>query len=261
MEFIQTNDADIIAPLRVALYEQLQGPIDGMWEALYIANAQDYLIEKEGQTIGYCCIDAQKSLLQIFLDNAHRALMDSSIEALIASGLIASAKLSSIEPAAFNAALGHSKAIKKNTLCYAFSKHPLVEAKRLELHPVSTDYADGIRAFFKSQIGFEDNFGYTDNLIARKELFKIENHKSLIATGECRISDAQPGIADLGVVVSTESRRHGIATQILLQLANASLRDGHTPICSTTVDNIGAQKAIEKAGFYCAHIIFDIVFS
>lgn len=49
------------------LYQNLSAPIGAMWEQLYIASSQHYLIDNEENTRGYCCINSEDCLVQIFL--------------------------------------------------------------------------------------------------------------------------------------------------------------------------------------------------
>jgi predicted acetyltransferase len=117
-----------------------------------------------------------------------------------------------------------------------------------------------IKSFLNKQVGMDDTFGYTENLVARKEIFMLKELNTIVATSECRMSDSQPGIADIGLIVNEKYRGKGIGTRILKQQVNSVLKAGSRPICSTTLDNIASRKAIEKSGFYCSNIIFDINF-
>lgn len=259
MKFIKTNHGRVIHKLRSDLYARFMAPLDAMWESLYIASAQPYLIEELDQPIGFCCIDEEDSLLQIYLVEAYNHLMHRTIKSLIDSGLITSAKLSSIEPISFNACLTISKSIQTNTLCFHYSGQPM-KHEPLNIVPVHEGDIPEVRTFLKEQIGFDDTFGYTANLVTRQELFMIKEKGDLMATSERRMSDSQPGFADLGVIVNRKYQGRGLATRVLNQQAENVLKLNRRPICSTTHDNVASQKAIEKAGFYCAHIIFDIQF-
>ncbi|MBL4838492.1 MAG: GNAT family N-acetyltransferase [Kordiimonadaceae bacterium] len=77
---------------------------------------------------------------------------------------------------------------------------------------------------------------------------------------ERRISDTQKPYADVGMVVAKDWRRKGLATAILQQLALLCRGEGLRAICSTESGNIGAQKAIENAGFISTQRILDISF-
>ena len=259
MKFI-SSDSPTISAYRQQLYQQLTAPIDGMWEQLYIANANVFLIRQHDQTLGYCCIDENKCLNQLFLLEKFIALMDKVVGALIDQEMIVMAHLSSNTPVAFNACLFHAKSVQTNTFCFLHPNQPMETDFSMALSPVWEDEIPAIKVFFKEQVGMDDNFGYTQNLVDRKEIYRIMEGGSIIATSECRLSDTQPTYADLGMIVHHQHRGKGIATQILKTQVNRVLAMGRKPICSTTYDNIASRRAIEKAGFYCAHIIFDINF-
>ena len=261
MNFIKTEDTALIAEFRKELYRRFTTAIDGMWEAAYIASAQAYLVEDAGLTIGYCCIDSKKNLVQIFLRSEYNDLMTSVVHNLIELKLISSAQLSSIDPISFNACLFHSKSIQTNTFCFQYSNKQSEQEPVLNLELVSKEDSPGIITYFKNQIGFDDNFGYTENLVERKELYMIKDSENIIATGECRLSDSQPDFADLGVIINKAHQRKGLGSKVLYQLAQKAQKAKRQPVCSTTHDNIASKKAIEKAGFYCSHIIFDIHFT
>lgn len=260
MKFIKTNDITIINQFRTALYQQFVAPIDAMWELLHIASSQSYLIESENQRMGYCCIDEGKSLTQIYLDKANNYLMSTAIDALIEAKLINSAKLSSIEPVSFNACLGRSTSIKTNTYCYQYAGKTLESKPVLEINQATTEDIDKVQTFLKNQIGFDDTFGYVANLVNRKEQYIAQEGETIIATGECRLSDTQSEVADVGMIVNKDYQKKGIGTRMLAALIKKAEATKRKPICSTTHDNVASQKAIARAGFYCSHIIFDIGF-
>ncbi|MDY8136242.1 GNAT family N-acetyltransferase [Aquimarina sp. 2201CG5-10] len=261
MNFRITENEDDIKHLRTQLYLQLTAPIDAMWELLYIGSSKNYIIEKNDETIGYCCIDNDKNLLQLFLLKEYNVHVDLTIKSLIESKLINSARLSSNEPKVFNSCLLHSKSIEPNTYCFQHSNIIKKTDTSIDLKLVSENNISKIKSFLKEQIGMDDTFGYTENLVNRKEIYMLEESGEIIATSECRWSDTQLDIADLGVIVHKKHQGKGIATQILQLQAQRVLQSNKKPICSTTTDNIGSKKAIEKAGFYCSNIIFDIRFN
>lgn len=261
MKFIKTDPTASIQILRTQLYQSLTAPIDAMWELLYIASAQHYTIENDNNQIGYCCIDEKGSLLQIYLVDEFRAQMLKTIETLIDENLITSASLSSNEPIAFNACLTLSESMKPNTYCFQHSNLPIETDSSLNIEAVSQTDIPAIKEFFREQIGMDDTFGYTQNLVDRKEIFMVKEGKGIIATSECRLSDTQPEIADLGIIVHKDFQGKGISTQIFQLQVNRVLALNRRPICSTTADNIASQKMIAKAGFYCSTIIFDLSFA
>ncbi len=261
MNFIKSDITPTIKDLRTKLYQQLTAPIDAMWELLYIASSQHYLIEKDKNTLGYCCINEEGCLIQLFIEAAYLSKTNKVIEALIDAKLITSAALSSNEPVAFNACLFHSTSIKPNTFCFEHLNQPMKVHAPLNIELVTTKNIRAIKLFLKEQVGMDDTFGYTENLIARKEIFMIKESGIIIATSERRISDTQSEIADVGIIVNKDYQGRGIATKIMQMQVNRVLKEGRKPICSTTLDNTASRKAIERSGFYCSNIIFDIRFS
>ncbi|TRX72689.1 GNAT family N-acetyltransferase [Carboxylicivirga sp. M1479] len=259
MNFIKTDITETINDLRSQLYLSLKAPIDAMWEQLYIGSSQHYLI-KDKETLGYCCINEEGCLTQIFLTKNHLSLMDEVIKELISSGLIKTASLSSNEPVAFNACLVHSKSVKANTFCFQHLNKEVELNTNLNVELVTTDDIPLVKLFLKEQVGMDDTFGYTENLVARKEIFMLKEAEIIVATSECRMSDSQPKIADLGIIVNRNFQGRGLATQIMKMQVNRVLKAGRKPICSTTLDNVASRKAIEKSGFYCSNIIFDMNF-
>lgn len=261
MKFIKTDHDANIQPFRKQLYTQLMAPIDAMWELLYIASSQPYLILLGNQKVGYCCIDSHGCLLQLFLKDNYLQLMHEVIASLIRSDLITKASLSSSTPIAFNGCLFHAQSLSTNTFCFAHPNKRMELGHTLDLQVVAEEEIPAIKVFLKQEVGMDDTFGYTENLVARGEIYRAMEGDTILATSECRLSDSQPGYADLGMIVNSQYRGRGFATEILKWQVNRVLAMGRRPICSTTQDNEAAQKAIKKAGFYCSNIIFDLHFT
>jgi predicted acetyltransferase len=259
MNFTKTDNSTI-SHLRSQLYQKLTAPIDAMWEQLYIASSQDYLIENNSKTYGYCCVNSEGCLVQMFLLEEHGAKMEKVITTGIDTKLITSASLSSNEPVSFNTGLALAKGIKANTFCFEHVNIPIDVASTLKVELATTVDIPAVKAFLKAQVGMDDTFGYTENLVSRKEIFVVKASDVIIATSECRMSDSQLGVADLGIIVNKDFQGKGIATQVMKMQVNRVLEANRKPICSTTVDNVASRKAIEKSGFYCTNIIFNMSF-
>jgi predicted GNAT family acetyltransferase len=260
MILIKTEASNLISELRAKLYLKLKAPIDAMWEQLYIASSQHYLMESNNQTYGYCCINDEKSLVQLFLIDEYKSKMENVVVELINSNLITSASISTNEPNLFNWCLALSSSIKVNTYCFEHTNTYKEVDSNLNMELVTAESIPQIKMFLKDQVGMNDTFGYTENLVSRKEIYMVKDSNVIIATSECRISDSQPEIADLGIIVNRDFQGKGIATQVMQKQVNRVLKAKRKPICSTTLDNVAARKAIEKSGFYCTNIIFDICF-
>lgn len=260
MKFTQTTDLEKISGLRQQFYQTLSGPLDGMWESLYIGGADNYLIQVQDEEVGYCCIDGDRSMVQAFLLPGYEGEMGRLVDVLVKESLVSSAKLSSIEPISFNACLSRASSCEVNTFCYAFSAVKMV-SNEIEMEQVALTDVPEVKAYFKAQIGFDDTFGYTQNLVMRQELYWLKDGDEVIATGECRLSDTQPTIADVGVVVNRAYQGKGRGRKVLKWLAGRARQSNRQPVCSTTKENIASQKAIQGAGFHCTHVIYDMELS
>jgi predicted acetyltransferase len=258
MNFTKTQNTEAINILRSKLYQKLTAPIDAMWEQLYIGSSQHYLIENNIKAYGYCCINNQNCLVQLFLLEEYNIKMEQVISALVDTKLISSASLSSNEPISFNTCLLLSKSIQPNTLCFEHTNITIDMESTLNVELVTTVDISSVKKFLKEQVSMDDTFGYTENLVSRKEIFMLKEDEVILATSECRMSDSQPEIADLGIIVNRDFQGKGIATQIMQMQVNRVLKANRKPICSSTLDNAASRKAIEKSGFYCTNIIFDI---
>jgi predicted acetyltransferase len=260
INFKKSEHADIQS-FRQVYYQQIIAPLDSMWESLYIQQSTPYLIQLEEIEIGFCCIDSEKSITQAYIQSSHQYLMQAVITQLIKEKLANSAKLSSIEPISFNAALYLSKSIEKDSINYQYIPAQTQQTvANLSLQLGQKADADKLRAYMKEEFGFDDNFGYTDERIERQEIYYLSDSEGVLATGECRLSDSQPRFADIGMSVRANQRGKGVATNVLAQLVQLAKNQNRIPICSTTVGNIAAQKAIVRAGFSPSHIIFRINF-
>ena len=170
--------------------------------------------------------------------------MEEVISSLIDSKLIRSASLSSNEPISFNVCLAKSKAIKINTFCYQHSNKHINVKSTLNLELVSSEDIPAIKTFLKEQVGMEDTFGYTENLVSRNEIFVIKEEETIISTTECRMSDSQPEIADLGIIVNKDYQGKGIATEIMKMQVNRVLKANRKPVCSTTLPVLKSSSAL-----------------
>lgn len=82
---------------------------------------------------------------------------------------------------------------------------------------------------------------YCIGLIEKRELVLFLLHGEIIGTGEKRLNERQQGYASLGVTVSKEYRRRGLASYILFHLKTDCYEHQLVPICSTSINNIGSQ--------------------
>lgn len=105
-------------------------------------------------------------------------------------------------------------------------------------------YKDNVKSYeFYKKVGFE--------VIS-------EQQNEIIATVECRISKSSKNIANIGMTTSDKYRKKGIATYVVNHIRKEANKKGFNVICSTSAENIGAQKSIERAGMKLYHTMYKI---
>jgi GNAT superfamily N-acetyltransferase len=261
---IEKSDHGKLSDLKKLYLKQLPAPRDGMWET-FVMMADHYAITSAEKTIGYFVINSEQQILQFYVEGTYDSsdIFQQIIDEMKPPGAVAMTS----EPEFLSHCLDHQKSVTVNALMYHFEKDTPI---------AGANFPDGyeFRTVQESELSTAVNFAhetlgadqgwlsmYYGDLIKRKELFGLWDGKTLIATGERRVSETQKPYADVGMIVSTTHRGQGLATMILQKLLNLCGEKGLSAICSTEKDNVGAQKAIAKAGFIDHHRIVEFKFN
>jgi len=259
-----------ISHLKQAYFTQSTAPLDGMWHFGFALMSAHFGFYEQQQLVGYCCINGEGYMLQFYL--ADDAKTDSKqLFTLIAEqnsaviGEVKGAFVSTAEPHYLSLCVDQSSVLNVNALMYQQTKRSTESKKNdLQLKLAEPEQLSAFVEFAATNIGAPEQWltGYFSNLISRKELFGYWHEGELLATGECRLFDEhQTEYADLGMIVGQSQRGKGIATQVLNWLVNCANKRGLTPICSTESGNLGAQKAIQRAGLVALNRIVQIDFN
>jgi len=260
----------ILNSLKEAYFKASTSPLDGMWHFGFVPMAEHFGFYKNENLVGFCCHNDDKYLLQFYLSDTAQVLAK-DLFTLIANGESAvigevhGAFVSTAEPQYLSLCLDNSSTSKVNTLMYQHSgKNTKEVIDNKELVLAKNDELALLVDFANNAIGAPKEWltGYFGNLIKRHELWYYSVDGKIVATGECRRFDEfQTHYADVGMIVSPDYRGQGIATQVLNQLISIAEEQGLKAICSTESSNIGAQKAIRKAGFVAPNRIvqFDFI--
>ncbi len=257
----ETSDARACATMRDDYLNSLYAPKDGMWES-FVDMGSFFLVKKGGEIIGYLVLNQDNYLIQIYARADATEVFASAIKEL---GIVGSFVATS-EPDFLRLSQEQQKSVAVNAHMYYVPKDVQMPKPGLadgsEFRVLSTQDFEGAVLFALDVLGAPEDWlrGYYAERIERGELYGLYQDGKLIAAGECRLSPMQENIADLGMVVAPAYRKKGIATEVLGLLLEKCEEEGWTPICSTENDNIGAQKAIQKAGFVPYHRILQIKF-
>lgn len=258
-----------ISHLKQAYFALSTAPLDGMWHFGFVPMASHFGFYEQEQLVGYCCINGEGYLMQFYLADEAKAdakalftLIAEQNSAVI--GTVNGAFVSTAEPQYLSLCLDNSSTFTVNALMYKqVTAATNTNTAKLELKLAEPEQLNTFVEFAVTNIGAPAQWlsGYFGNLINRKELFGYWCEGELLATGECRLFDEyQTDFADLGMIVAQSQRGRGIATQVLNCLVSLANERGLTPICSTESGNIGAQKAIKRAGLTPLNRIIQVEF-
>jgi len=237
---------------------QLVAPMDDMWAAFSDGGAHHALLV-EGEEAGSCSVDAEARLLRFFVLPAFlqhsEALLRLTIRELGVDHMMAS----TVDPTFLSSALDVASKVESHTLMFA----PTVEAQVPGLEGLTVaEMGDHGRIvdFQVAALGAPREFldPYSRGRLESRELILFEEGSRIVCVGELRPDVQQPGVAQVGVIVHQEERGRGVASQMLSSLVQRSRADGLRPYCSTEKENVGARRAIERAGFRAHHRILRI---
>ncbi|MEE8522432.1 MAG: GNAT family N-acetyltransferase [Thermoanaerobaculia bacterium] len=265
IEIVETPSADDLADLRRDYLASLSAPLDGMWEA-FAAMGRQLEIRSVGERAGYFSLNDQGQLLQFHVAEPLASAAAKLFAAVVARDEVKGAMVSTADPLFLGVCLDIHKTLRVHTYLYrdhhrravalegaAETSFELVEANELEA------IAELQRESLDQDLG-DWLIGYLERLIARRELYALRLEGEILATGEARQSESQPPFVDLGVITVRRHRGRGVASQVLGRLKQLCYERELVPICSTTVENAGARRAIAKAGFVSRHRLLEVVF-
>lgn len=252
-----------IADLKVKYRATATAPLDGMWEA-FTGMAEQFSIGGCKDSSGFCAVNDEQKMLQFFAlppANAPAAFRQAMTELKVTGAVVSTA-----EPAFLALCMDHQKSVSEHAIMYHMADDTDYDSAQfpggMTLRLMNATDLQKAVGFAAKTIGADTGWleHYFGGLITRGELYGLFDDDALVSTGECRPSSTQPAFADVGMIVSTDHRGKGIATNVLRCLIEETKSRGLEPICSTECTNIPAQKAITKAGFTAYHRILEITF-
>lgn len=259
--FAPANPAEL-SGAKANYLQRTVAPLDGMWQS-FVEMGNHYSIERQSESIGYYVVNSDNHLLRFSLNE--RANSNAIFDQLLSDKKFASAVVSTAEPDFLTLCMDYQSSISVNAIMYQDQGRKLDGKPNFELDEfrlVQDIERNQAIEFAAQAMGANRDWlnGYYSQRIQREELYGLWIEGQLAAAGECRLSDSQKSIADLGMVVAKSQRGRGVATAILCRLRKHCNESGLTAICSTERDNVAAQKAITRAGFDSNHRILNVEF-
>ncbi len=239
-----------ITNMRNDYYNQLTAPMDDFWEEGIIPSCDFYTISTS-KIIGYYAVDDEGVLLQFYLVNTTN--YDEIFKEVVLLQNIKRFYAATYDPLLYNACKKLNATQAENT--YLYSQDTLYEP----ITPIDgITYRIATKEDVHTAVGYNESkldetglwlTGYYTKLIQKNGLYFFLLNGEIIGTGESRKSASSINISNIGVTVSKDHRRKGIAEYIINTMRVLNNKLGYHTICSTTVDNIGSQKTLLKCGY------------
>lgn len=269
LEIKKNTVTEQLSDLKQQYMELTTAPLDGMWLCGFVPMAKHFGFYEGDTLVGFCCINEEGYLLQFYLCSEFETQASPLLHSILTqndspTGKINGAFASTAEPLYLSICLDTFSTFKVSTLMYQLSNRPQKAYKLepvLQMKVVTIEQLAEAVDFAKKALGAPEKWltEYFTNLINRQELRGFWKKGQLLATGECRgFDDYQQEYADLGFIVDESQRGKGLGTQVLRHLICVAVKKGLQPICSTEKTNIGAQKAMSRAGLFASNRIIQL---
>ncbi|WP_458778122.1 GNAT family N-acetyltransferase [Desulforhopalus sp. 52FAK] len=254
--------------LKQQYLQKTTAALDGMWLRGFVPRASHFGFYENEELVGYCCINDDGYVLQLYVCQEFQDQAGLLFEELLVHKHqvvpeVNGAFVSTAEPGYLALCLDLFPRFKVHTFMYqlgSFQSEDQINTAPLQLTTLTHNQLAEAVAFAKLNVGAHEGWlmGYYSALINRGELFGLLQNGRFVAAGESRSDDhVQSGYGDIGLIVDRALRGQGIGTQIMTELVRITQGKGLKPICSTEKENIAAQKAITRAGFFAGHRIIQ----
>ncbi|WP_299132837.1 GNAT family N-acetyltransferase [uncultured Vibrio sp.] len=273
LDIKKTSTLSDLSELKTAYFADSTAPLDGMWHFGFVPMSDHYGFYENDILVGYCVLNGEGYLLHFYLAPTASANIADLFTLIIENnssviGEVKGAFVSTAEPQYLSLCMDNTESFKVNAMMYRQNQES--DASRhsgriedIKMTLATEEQLDKLVEFASSAIGAPKEWltGYYSNLIARQELWGYWESESVLATGECRKFDEhQTQFADLGMIVAPAERGKGLATRVLNFLTQHANSQGLEAMCSTESSNIGAQKAIARAGLSSKNRILQFAF-
>ncbi len=258
---LRADAASVYGDQRAEYLAQLVAPMDDMWAA-FADMAAPHALMVGDDLAGSCSVDEEGQLLRFHvlprLQHRSVSLLRLALRELEVTRMM----VCTLDPGYLSSALDVASSVESHTLLFA----PVTEPEGPGLDNLALAQLgdhERIVDFQAEEIGAPRDFleHYVRERLERQEMLLFEEGSQLLSVGELRRDRQQVGIAQLGMIVRGQERGKGIGSRMLASLVKRSRKQGLKPYCSTEVTNLGARRAIERAGFRAEHRVLRVGFA
>lgn len=243
-------------------YTNLTDPMDDMWEEGIIPSGEFFTLIQNNATVGYFVLDSEGVMMAFYV--IEKSYATEIFKFVIEKKEIIKAYVASNDSMFYNQCINLKKEISDNTFLYRLNNWIEVEKPFEDIIVEDAKMGDmkNILNYFNEDVGMKGEWleYYFTKIITNNSLRLFKLNGKIIGTGEIRPSISSDGYAHIGMTVSKNYRKKGLANYIVSIISKECDERGFKAICSTTIDNIASQKALEKNGYECYHKIYTVLF-
>ena len=262
MYFIKKINKEDIEEMRKGYYTNLTAPMDDMWEEGIIPNGNFFTVTQDEFIVGYFVLDSEGVMIAFYVKEKEEAT--EIFKTIVAEKKIQKAYASTYDQLFYDQCNKLKKNILDNTFIYRLKGEVVIDPpfENIDVVKGTMDDFEEILSHYVDGTGGPEEWlrGYLTKWVDNNGIIVFKSGNKIIGTGEIRPSISSHGYVNIGMVVAKEFRKKGVATYIINILTKMSKEKGYKPISSTTIDNIGSQRTLEKNGYECYHKINTISF-
>jgi GNAT superfamily N-acetyltransferase len=222
----------------------LQSPFDAFLEE-HILNSTFYLIEINGETVGYYAIFNEDLLTQFYLKKSMYSKSQEVFTQVLDTHPISSIFVTTSDEFCLSTVLDQDFKQTKQAYFFQDSQIPVLEEKLFQSGFLrKAEQSDVERIIAISQ----DFFDRLDERIEDGEIFVFMKENHLLGVGIIEKSKMQQGYASVGMFVNEEFRKQGIGRTIIYHLKEWCYQNQLKPICGCWYYNTHSKLTLESAG-------------
>jgi GNAT superfamily N-acetyltransferase len=233
-----------IKELILEYVSKLQSPFDSFLEE-HILNSTFYLINHNGEAVGYYAILKKELLTQFFLKASMYSKSQDVFKQILASHPISAIFVPTSDEFMLSTVLDQDFKMTKQAYFFQDSQIPIPEEKLFKNGQLRKAEQDDAQHIIDVS---QDFFDRLDERIDVGEIFVFTNESQLLGIGIIEISRLQRGYASVGMFVNEEFRKLGIGRTIIHHLKEWCYQNQLTPICGCWYYNTNSKLTLESAG-------------
>lgn len=259
---IAKGDKEDIEQMKKDYYTNLTAPMDDMWEEGIVPNGDFFIIKQNNAPAGYFVLDGEGVMIAFYVKEGIDTAK--AFKFVVGEKEVSKAYVSTYDPLFYNQCINLKKEISDNSFLYRLTSRVEIKAafNNIIIENAKIDSIKDILNYFDKGVGMTGKWleYYFTKIITNNSLRLFKLGGEIIGTGEIRPSISSEGYAHIGMTVSKGFRKKGLGTYIVSIISKECGKKGYKAISSTTIDNIGSQRALEKNGYECYHKIHTISF-